>query len=160
RLDPCLVRPAPYQPQVGTFTAQQPQRRDDHGLAGPGLSGDDGETVTELQLGGLDDAQRAQPQVVPHQLSSRPRRSSSRRRAEAPRQPSTGSSNLRTNRSANGAGTKLANRTGSCPRTTSTRAPNGRSAARLPSHHSTPVVVSPTTSIASLELGETTSGLA
>ena len=56
----------------------------------------------------------------------------------APRQPSTGRSNLATSRSVNGASCSRASRTGRAPRRTSIRAPGGRSTVRRPSHHSTP----------------------
>lgn len=46
------------------------------------------------------------------------------------------------------------------PRRTSTRAPGGRSTVRRPSHHSTPGGMCGSTSTASTESGEVTSGLA
>src|SRR5690606_4983231 len=82
-----------------------------------------------------------------------------------PRQPWTGSSNLATSLSVNGAPVlstpcSRASRTGSAPRRTSTRLPEGRSKRRRPSHHSTPPGVSGRISTASVERGETTSGRA
>ena len=90
-------------------------------------------------------------------IGARPRAS----RSAAPRQPSTGSPNLATSRSVNGASCSRTRRTGCSPRRTSIRAPGGRSTVRRPSHHSTPAPsVRASTSIASTEVGATTIGRA
>ena len=120
RLHPRLVVAGADEPEVGAVAAQQAEGGDDHRLAGTGLTGDDGESLAQLELGGVDDAQRRQREVLPHQAAPL------LRRAAEPRQPVTGRSNLRTSRSANGAACSRASRTVSCPRTTSTRAPTGQ----------------------------------
>ena len=51
--------PVRTRPEVGAVAAQQAEGGDDHRLAGAGLTGDDGESRAELELGGVDDAQRA-----------------------------------------------------------------------------------------------------
>lgn len=76
-----------------------------------------------------------------------------------PRQPSVGSRNLRTSRSAKGVGLRRARRTGSADRDTSIRACGGSSTVRRPSHHSTPVSrVRVSTSTPIVERGPTTRG--
>src|SRR5690606_19801630 len=105
-LDPRTVGPATHEGEVGALPAQQAERRDDHRLARAGLAGDDGEPRAQLELGLLDDTERLEPQVVPHQ-----RPPANRRASAEPRHPATGSSNLRTSRSANDAGWTRASRT-------------------------------------------------
>ena len=84
-----------------------------------------------------------------------------RRRSPAPRQPSTDSPNFATSRSVNGASCSRTSRTGRAPRRTSMRAPGGSSTVRRPSHHSTPdASAGAITSIASTDVGATTSGRA
>ena len=56
--------------EVGAVAPQQAERGDDHRLAGTGLTGDDGESLAQLELGGVDDAQRRQREVLPHQAAT------------------------------------------------------------------------------------------
>ena len=109
---------------------------------------------TELEHGLVDHAQRGDPQLLKHRAALRRAPPSVRRRSAAPRQPSTGRSNLATSRSVNGAWCSRTSRTGVRPRRTSMRAPGGRSTVRRPSHHSTPAPsVRAITSTASTEVG-------
>ena len=67
RLHARLVVTGADESQVGAVAAQQAEGGDDHRLAGTGLTGDDGESRAELELGGVDDAQRGEREVLPHQ---------------------------------------------------------------------------------------------
>jgi hypothetical protein len=58
RLDPGLFGSTAYEAEIGAIAAQQAKGRDDHGLAGAGLTGDDGESLGQLELGRVDHAER------------------------------------------------------------------------------------------------------
>ncbi len=57
--------------EVCAVTAQEAQSRDDHGLACTGFACDHRESRGQFELSGVDDAQRGESQVLPHQLSPR-----------------------------------------------------------------------------------------
>ena len=136
-LDPRLPGAGAHGAGVGAAAEQQPEGGDDHRLAGTGLTGDHGQPGAELERRGVDDAERADPQLLKHRLA---RWSPLSRRRARPRRasPRPGRPNLATSRSVNGAWCRRTSRTGRAPRRTSIRAPGGRSTVRRPSHHSTP----------------------
>ena len=53
-------------PAVGAAAEEQAERGHDHGLAGTGLTGDDGQARAELEGRGVDDAERADPDLLKH----------------------------------------------------------------------------------------------
>ena len=54
---------------VGPAAQQEPERGDEHGLAGAGLAGDHGQPLAELEHGLLDDAQGADPDLLDHRVA-------------------------------------------------------------------------------------------
>ena len=70
---------------VGATAQQEPEGRDDHRLAGPGLTGDHGQAGPELERRGVDDAEGRDPQLLKHRTrrcrvgGAPPRRASPRR---------------------------------------------------------------------------------
>ena len=65
-LHPRAAGPRADGPAVGAAAEEQAERGHDHGLAGPGLTGDDGEARAELQGRGVDDAEGPDPDLLKH----------------------------------------------------------------------------------------------
>src|SRR5690606_11655745 len=109
-------------------TAQQHgQAGDDHGLAGSGLAGQGGESRPELEQGIVDHADVADAQGGQHGGALQ------RVRGPRPRQPTTGSWNFSTSRSANGVGARRTRRTECSESRASIRIPATMSSPRRPS---------------------------
>ena len=61
-LDDRPVTAGAHPGRVAATAGDQAERGDDHGLAGAGLTGDDGETGVRFEHGVVDDAEVADPQ--------------------------------------------------------------------------------------------------
>ena len=65
-LDPGRAGAGADRAGVGPAAEEQPECGDDHGLAGPGLTGDHGQAGAELERRGLDHPERADPDLLKH----------------------------------------------------------------------------------------------
>src|SRR5215213_434391 len=109
--DPCRICPC---------AAEKVQPGDHHRLAGTGFAGQDGQSTVEFGRRRTDRAQRLDADLGEHYC---------------PRQPVTGSRNLRTSRSVNGALSRRTHLSGVPQRVTSSRPPAGTTISRRPSQN-------------------------
>ena len=159
-LDQSALGPSSHNGALGPLPKQKPERGEHHGLAGPGLSRQGGQTGAKRKLSPLDDAEILDMERLDHAVSpGSPESSESPESPMGLRQPSTGRSNLRTRRVAKGASFSRARRTGRSARLTRMREPAGASRLRRPSHQ-TSASPSPACWITTSkqELGPRTSG--
>ena len=119
-LDHGAGRPGPNPGRVGPCAAEQMQSGHHHRLARAGLAGQHGQPAVEFGGRRADRAQRLDADLGEHYC---------------PRQPVTGSRNLRTRRSVNGALSRRTHFSGVPHRVTSSRPPAGTTISRRPSQN-------------------------
>ena len=129
------TRACPLPERIAPVSARSPSsspsRRDDHGLAGAGLTREGREAGAEGQACLADDPEVTDGDLFDHEVAGPP--SSLCPSSSGPRHPVVGSANLLTSRSVKGPECRRARRTGVDERRAMTRAPVGSSKARRPS---------------------------